>query len=124
MPVGHFRHDEAGSSAQLALIGRRLAWVREAVGLSQIELGRLIGADQSTITKWEKGTRLASVMHMVQVVELFGCSLDFIYCGRINDLMRRDLLLVLVAAHPEIVPPGMASELAQGHQGTGEASLL
>jgi transcriptional regulator with XRE-family HTH domain len=102
MPKAKFRKDDQ-TAGYLKQVGERVAWLRLAIGWTQTALAKHAGVDQSTWTKWEHGERLASVSHMARVCDSFGCTLDFIYRGKIGGLMRRDLELQLVAAHPELV---------------------
>lgn len=108
MPKKRFRKDDVGAG-YLKEVGARLAWVRVAVGWTQTAIAKMAGVDQSTWTKWERGERLASVAHVAKVCDTFGCTLDFVYRGKIGGLLRRDLELQLVAAHPELVLAGEPS---------------
>jgi transcriptional regulator with XRE-family HTH domain len=104
MPKQAFKHDDGPGSAFLNAVGQRLAWAREVVGVTQQQVADMIVVDQSAYSKWENGSRLAAPGAMVRFCDLFGVSLDFIYRGKIGGLMRRDVELRLVAAHPELVP--------------------
>lgn len=108
MPKTKFRTADEPAS-YVAAVGARVAWFREAVGWTQTDLAKLAGVDQSTWTKWEGGKRLASVAHMARVCDALGCTLDYVYRGKVGGLLRRDLELQLVAAHPELVLGAEAS---------------
>jgi len=64
MPL--YARDEAIKVEQI-MIGRRIATAREKAGLSQTDLARRLGVDQSTVNKIEKGTRAPSVFFIVGV---------------------------------------------------------
>ena len=102
MPDRPYKHDEPGS-AYLRGVGERLRWIRETIGWTQAQCAKAAGVDASTWTKYEAGTRLASVSHMARLAGQVGFSLDFLYRGKIGGVMRRDLELRLVALHPELV---------------------
>lgn len=84
------------------LIGERLSMVVAIVGVSQSAIGREIGVDQSTVTKWLKGQRVPSVYQMALFCETYGCSLDFIYRGSLVGV-RQDLAVRLAAHFPDLV---------------------
>jgi len=102
MPKKPFR-TEGESADYLAAVGRRLAWFREVVGWTQVDLARAAGVDQSTWAKYESGKRLASVSHVARLCGPLGLSLDYVYRGKVGGLLRRDVELRLVAMHPELV---------------------
>jgi transcriptional regulator with XRE-family HTH domain len=90
-------------AAYLEGVGLRLAWFREVVGWTQTQLAKAAGVDQSTWAKWEAGKRLASVSHIARLCDPLGLSLDYVYRAKIGGLLRRDVELLLVARHPELV---------------------
>ena len=102
MPKAPFR-TQGGPAAYIEGVGQRLAWFREVVGWTQVQLARAAGVDQSTWAKWEAGKRLASVSHVARLCDPLGLSLDYVYRGKIGGLLRRDVELLLVAQHPELV---------------------
>ncbi len=105
MPKAAFRHDDGAETDFLKAVGRRLSWARDVVGITQDQAAEFIGIDQSTYSKYEKGKRLAAPSAMSRFCDLFGVSLDYIYRGRLGGVMRRDVELVLVANHPDLVEP-------------------
>jgi hypothetical protein len=62
-----------------------------------------VSTDASTVNKWCAGTRLQPVYHLITICEQSGCTLDFLYRGKLGGLMRRDVELHLVAAYPELL---------------------
>ena len=64
-------------------IGNKIKELREKAGLSQTHIAQLLGIDQSTISKCEKGERQFQVDHLERLGNLFGLSL--------GDLMNEDL---------------------------------
>ncbi|MFC0411058.1 helix-turn-helix domain-containing protein [Roseomonas elaeocarpi] len=85
--------------------GRHLNMVAAIVEINQTRVAEALSVDQSTVNKWFAGTRLPPPYHMATFADLFGCSLEFIYRGKIGGPMRRDLELRLVARFPRLVDP-------------------
>ncbi len=56
--------------------GFELKSQREKVGLSQLELSKLTGISQSSISRWEEGKRTPSIENCVQLADFYGISLD------------------------------------------------
>lgn len=73
MPL--YARDEAITLDQVA-IGQRIATAREKAGLSQTDLARRLGVDQSIVNKIEKGTRAPSVFFVIGVSDACGMSTD------------------------------------------------
>lgn len=53
-----------------------LASARINVGLSQSEVARRIGVDQSSVSCWEAGKRMPRAIMLVRLSELYCCSID------------------------------------------------
>ncbi len=61
-------------------IGQRMRELRESVHLSQAEIAKLCGSNQSTIGKTEKGLTAPSVKLLVWYADYFDISLDYLCC--------------------------------------------
>jgi len=57
-------------------IGQKIKSLREIAGLNQMQIAQLLGIDQSTISKCEKGERQFQVDQLEQLGSLFGVPLD------------------------------------------------
>jgi transcriptional regulator with XRE-family HTH domain len=68
-------------SKQLQAIGQRLKDARIALGFSQKELYNRLGVGASTWHNWETGKRTPDPFVMVELLDLYGISLDWIYAG-------------------------------------------
>ena len=55
---------------------KKLAALRKARGLSQKELAKMVGVSQTTIASWEIGTREPNIAKLIQMAEIFGCTVD------------------------------------------------
>ena len=60
------------------LNGSRLREVRKAKGLTQTELGDLIGVGKSAICCYEKETRNPTLEAVIEMIHVFGVSADYL----------------------------------------------
>lgn len=61
-----------------------IASERKLLGLSQQQLGDLIGKDRSTIGRWEANPMIIDGLYLSKLSEIFGCSVDYIL-GRTGE---------------------------------------
>ena len=66
------------------LIGDRLKKLRQEKGLSQSELGKLIGIGKSSISCYEKEIRNPNLDVIMALVKIFGVSADYLL-GRVDS---------------------------------------
>lgn len=85
-------------------MGIRLRWVREALGLSQEDMGEHVGLHQTTWSLYERGQRMPDAFAMVRLCGKLKVSREYLLEGSL-DGVDRDLAIRLAAAHPELVPP-------------------
>lgn len=90
----------------------RLKQLRKASGITQEQLAKYLGVDQSMITKLENGTRNLNVTLIEKICNLFGCSEAYLmgeediytplnFAFRASGIMTEDL--ESVAAFNKIV---------------------
>lgn len=60
------------------LIGSRIALARKAIGLNQDQVAESVGVHKQTISRWESGKRAPNGEEIRALVNLFGCSADFL----------------------------------------------
>lgn len=58
--------------------GDRLRALRKEKGLTQSELGDQLGIDKSTICCYEKGTRQPPIENIIDFMQIFGVSADYL----------------------------------------------
>ena len=56
----------------------KIAELRKKIGLSQAELGKIVGAAQNTICNWENGNRKPDYETLIILSKLFNCSIEYI----------------------------------------------
>lgn len=54
-------------------------------GLTQAELAKQIGVGLSSITRWEKNNDTMPVSKLRELVELFGCSADYLVVQEVSE---------------------------------------
>lgn len=58
------------------MIMDELKRLREAAGLSQVQLALRLGVSQGTIAHWEIGRRAPQARHLIKLANILGCSVD------------------------------------------------
>lgn len=94
--------DSDHSPADLVHVGQRLRAIRLVAGLKQEPLCELLGVDQSTYSKWERGKRVPDVRIMTIFARRLRTSLDFIFLGELGD-MHPELTRMLNDDYPELM---------------------
>ena len=56
----------------------RIASMRKSKGITQKELGRILGVAQNTISNWEKGNREPDYESLKKMAFYFDCSTDYL----------------------------------------------
>jgi len=79
-------HPALVSARSAEAIGRRLAYVRKALGLTQAEFAKAIGSSQGALGQYEVGMRRPAIEIGLRIRDRFGTSLDFLYAGDISAL--------------------------------------
>lgn len=65
------------------MIDNNLRNCREEMGMTQKELGNIIGVSKSTISNWETGYDTITLHRLVKFCNLYNYSLDYV-CGLIR----------------------------------------
>lgn len=53
--------------------------LREAAGLSRIELVQAMGVDQAAVCRWENGQNMPRAEKLPALADLLGCSIDALF---------------------------------------------
>lgn len=85
------RPNNPSVAERLKEIGRRITQAREALGLSQVEVCRMIEVGETTWNNWEQGKRRPDPLVMVRFAENYGITLDWVYRGDREGLRGRVL---------------------------------
>ena len=57
-------------------VGERIAQLRRQAGLSQEQLGDLLGVSRQAVSKWERGDFDPSTSNLLALAKLFGISAE------------------------------------------------
>lgn len=115
------------TSAQLlaADMGRRLRFVREALGLTTTELGADLGLDEAAIRHIEKGRRAPSVPLIATLCHVLRITPQYLFYGDIRDI-DPELRDYLLQAHPELRWPSLpqpAGKRSSARRGSGRLPM-
>lgn len=86
----------------------RLKYEREKKGLSKVELADKLGISKQTVYKYEKGIAIPSVDTLVDIANIFDCSMDYLF-GRTDN---RGIAIVEVEHEGKIAKVGVPREQA------------
>jgi DNA-binding XRE family transcriptional regulator len=75
--------------------------LRAVLTHSQAEWARVLKIPPQTLNKWEQGTRQPNIETLATICASTGCTLDFIFLGRVGTDMKQDLREALLASYRE-----------------------
>ena len=58
------------------MIMDELKRLREAAGLSQVQLALRLGVSQGTVANWERGFRVPQTGSLIKIANVLGCGVD------------------------------------------------
>lgn len=59
-------------------LSERIVYLRECLDITQTELAKRLQMNRAVLNRIEKGTRHARADELERIVDVFGCSLDYI----------------------------------------------
>ena len=65
--------------------------LRKEKGLSQEELGYMIGTEGNLVSRWERGASTPSPYYMHKLSEVFGKPVDYLIKGEDSDIKERSI---------------------------------
>ena len=65
---------EVDEVSLMVTLGHQIAEHRKRLGLSQYSLAAAIHCDRSAVCRWESGNRMPSLVHLVALCQVLGCS--------------------------------------------------
>lgn len=89
-----------GQGGFSCMLGDRIAILRKAKGISQVELANIIGVSKQSISNWENNNIMPSVEMVITMADYFGCSSDYLL--ELNEdkmLIETTFLTASQAAH-------------------------
>ncbi|MFM0302699.1 helix-turn-helix transcriptional regulator [Paraburkholderia sediminicola] len=77
MPIRSNQSTNDTQDAQLAArVGESIAVLRRAKGLTQAQLAEMIDLEQEAVSRWERGTRVPTLLRLQQLSDALECSVD------------------------------------------------
>ncbi|WP_153134683.1 helix-turn-helix domain-containing protein [Paraburkholderia agricolaris] len=77
MPIRSNQRANDTQDAQLAVrVGESIAELRRAKGLTQAQLAEMIDLEQEAVSRWERGTRVPTLLRLQQLSDALECSVD------------------------------------------------
>lgn len=61
-------------------MGKRLRDLRTGIQMTQVELAKIVGTQQSTINRYEQGLSVPGPEIFVRYADYFDVSMDYLYC--------------------------------------------
>lgn len=65
-------------------LGRRISTLRKIAGITQIEMAKMLGLEQASISRIESGVQWLSPAQLVKLCSHFGVSAEAMFSGKIN----------------------------------------
>ncbi len=75
----------------LEKMGKFIAMLRNEKGLTQVQLGELLGVENKTISKWEKGINTPDVMMLISLSNIFNVRVEEIVDGEYKEKYRKEV---------------------------------
>jgi transcriptional regulator with XRE-family HTH domain len=79
-----------GVSHDAANVGRRIATLRENLGLSQVAFARQAGISRNALIAYERGGRVPKSVNLGRIAGAGGSSVDWLLNGRVAKTAPRD----------------------------------
>jgi len=95
---------ETPKREQTRAVGARIRALREAKGISQRQLGRMIGLSLSVCSQWEAGRSMPSLSVIHRIAPALGTTAEYLWTGRQAEVLEsreeREALRALRALPP------------------------
>lgn len=75
--------------------------LRSVLGHSQSEWARVLRIKVQILNKWEQGVRSPNIDTLILICNSTGCTLDFIFRGRVGEDLKQELRQALLNSYRE-----------------------
>ncbi|WP_326513774.1 helix-turn-helix transcriptional regulator [Clostridium intestinale] len=62
--------------------GKRIKSLRQKMGLTQVELGKILNVTDLAVTKWESDAILPNTITLIKIADYFNVSIDYLLCRK------------------------------------------
>ena len=83
-------------------LGYRLRLLRKENGLSQSELGRLLGVSKVSVSNYEKGSRIPSMDVFLMIMKVFNVSADYMLGRELNAVCESEENITMILSTNDI----------------------
>ena len=83
-------------------LGYRLKLLRKQNGLSQGELGKLLGVSKVSISGYEKGTRIPSMDVLLMILRVFNVSADYMLGRELSVVCESEDNLTMILSSNDV----------------------
>jgi len=92
------------SQQPIKVLGERLRAAREAAGLSQTKLAKLLGVAKQTISAWEVGKQPPMITTILKISAVLGVDIRELFAGLSDDLSVKDFADQRISAAGSMLP--------------------
>ena len=75
------------------LIGKKIKYIRQYLGLTQGELGKIVGATKQCVCCWEKGKNMPDVLTFFKILNIAGLPLNELFEEMKNENKQNKFIL-------------------------------
>ncbi len=83
-------------------LGYRLKLLRKQHGLSQCDLGKLLGVSKVSISNYEKGTRIPSMDVLLMILKVFNVSADYMLGRELSVVCESEDNLTMILSSNDV----------------------
>ena len=84
-------------------LNERIASVRKAAGLTQEQLGELVGVSRQAVSKWENDQTSPDSLKMIRLAEVLDTDIEYLTTGRRNYGRRPPVVLKTVETVEKVI---------------------
>lgn len=80
--------------------GKRIKNLRQKIGITQVELGKMLNVTDLAVTKWESDASLPNTITLIKIADYFNVSIDYLLCRRYNHKEKNicHILVLIITA--------------------------
>lgn len=84
------------------IIGKRIEEARKKMGMTQEQLGNILGVSKVSICGYEKGTRTPTMENFLDLIEILGLEPDYVLGRDIEVKNKKDKSYKIIMAEEDI----------------------
>lgn len=84
-------------------VGERIAELRKALNMSQVELAKQVDVSRQAVSKWENGQSMPDATKMLLLADVLDTDIEYLSTGRRNFARRPPVVLTTVETVEKVV---------------------